>query len=143
MGRPYLALRKDMFKSAGLRLRLGQAVAEVRSCALVAVIEVDGIHRTAHLRDLILLWWCVLLWLLLSRSPGVVTREELIDSLWWDQDLADTRTLDTHVKRLRRKMENDPAAPVQDAVGRGDGDARQRRYVEDRRLSSHAKLSDT
>ena len=47
-------------------LRLGQAVAEVRSCALVAVIEVDGIHRTAHLRDLILLWWCVLLWLLLS-----------------------------------------------------------------------------
>ena len=52
-----------------------------------------------------------LLGLLMSRAGTVVTREECIDALWWDQDLADTRTLDTHVRRIRRKIEADPANP--------------------------------
>ena len=52
-----------------------------------------------------------LLWLLMCHAGSVVTREACIDALWWDQDLADTRTLDTHVKRLRRKIEADPANP--------------------------------
>ncbi len=52
-----------------------------------------------------------LLGLLMSRAGTVVTREECIDALWWDQDLADTRTLDTHVRRIRRKIESDPANP--------------------------------
>jgi two-component system response regulator RegX3 len=41
----------------------------------------------------------------------VRTREELIDRLWSGRDLADTRTLDTHVRRLRVKLEEDPADP--------------------------------
>lgn len=52
-----------------------------------------------------------LLALLMSHAGQVVTRDRCIDRLWWDQDLADTRTLDTHVKRLRRKIERDPANP--------------------------------
>ena len=40
-------------------------------------------------------------------SPGT----GCIDRLWWDQELTDTRTLDTHIKRLRRKIEPDPANP--------------------------------
>ena len=53
-----------------------------------------------------------LLSLLMSHSGQVVTRDGCIDRLWWDQELTDTRTLDTHIKRLRRKIEPDPANPA-------------------------------
>jgi two-component system, OmpR family, response regulator RegX3 len=62
-----------------------------------------------------------LLALLISRAGQVVTRDECIDTLWWGQDLADTRTLDTHVKRIRRKIEKDPASPVHLVTVRGIG----------------------
>lgn len=62
-----------------------------------------------------------LLALLMSQAGKVVTRERCIDRLWWDQDLADTRTLDTHMKRLRRKVEIDPANPRHLVTVRGVG----------------------
>jgi two-component system response regulator RegX3 len=62
-----------------------------------------------------------LLALLMSHAGQVVTRERCIDRLWWDQDLADTRTLDTHMKRLRRKIERDPANPRHLVTVRGVG----------------------
>lgn len=62
-----------------------------------------------------------LLMLLASRLGQVVTREECLDALWWGQDLADTRTLDTHVKRLRHKIERDPTAPTHLKTIRGVG----------------------
>jgi two-component system, OmpR family, response regulator RegX3 len=62
-----------------------------------------------------------LLTLLMSHAGQVVTRERCIDRLWWDQDLADTRTLDTHMKRLRRKIEPDPANPRHLVTVRGVG----------------------
>jgi two-component system response regulator RegX3 len=62
-----------------------------------------------------------LLALLMSHAGQVVTREWCIDRLWWDQDLSDTRTLDTHVKRLRRKIEVDPANPRHLVTVRGVG----------------------
>lgn len=62
-----------------------------------------------------------LLSLLMSHAGQVVTRELCIDRLWWDQDLSDTRTLDTHVKRLRRKIEPDPAHPRHLVTVRGVG----------------------
>jgi two-component system, OmpR family, response regulator RegX3 len=62
-----------------------------------------------------------LLNLLMSHAGQVVTREWCIDRLWWDQDLSDTRTLDTHVKRLRRKIEPDPSRPRHLVTIRGVG----------------------
>ena len=62
-----------------------------------------------------------LLLLLMSRSSMVVTREECLDALWWGQDLLDSRTLDAHVKRLRRKIEDDPAEPRHLITVRGVG----------------------
>jgi two-component system response regulator RegX3 len=62
-----------------------------------------------------------LLALLMSQTGKVVTRDRCIDCLWWDQDLADTRTLDTHMKRLRRKIERDPANPRRLVTVRGVG----------------------
>jgi len=62
-----------------------------------------------------------LLSLLLGRPGRVVTREQCIDGLWWDQELADTRTLDAHVRRLRSKIERDPANPRHLVTVRGVG----------------------
>jgi two-component system response regulator RegX3 len=62
-----------------------------------------------------------LLLLLASRLGQVVTREECLDTLWWGQDLSDTRTLDTHVKRLRQKIEQDSSSPVHLKTIRGVG----------------------
>jgi two-component system response regulator RegX3 len=52
-----------------------------------------------------------LLAVLLSPPGQVRTREELIDQLWSGRELTDTRTLDTHVRRLRVKLEEEPARP--------------------------------
>jgi DNA-binding response OmpR family regulator len=60
--------------------------------------------------------------MLLVTPPGRVrTREEIIDLLWADRELADTRTLDTHVRRLRAKIEPDPHAPHYLQTVRGVG----------------------
>ena len=62
-----------------------------------------------------------LLALFASRLGQVVTREVCLDTLWWGLELADTRTLDTHVKRLRQKIESDPANPRHLLTIRGVG----------------------
>ncbi len=59
---------------------------------------------------------------LLTDPPGRVrTREELIDRLWPDRDLSDIRTLDTHMHRLRSKLEPDPSHPRYLVTVRGIG----------------------
>lgn len=62
-----------------------------------------------------------LLALLAARTGQVVTRDECLDELWWGQDLSDTRTLDTHIKRVRQKIEPDPANPRHLITIRGVG----------------------
>jgi len=62
-----------------------------------------------------------LLALLVSPPNQVRRREELIDLLWSGRELADTRTLDTHVRRLRTKLEDDPANPKFLVTVRGVG----------------------
>jgi two-component system response regulator RegX3 len=62
-----------------------------------------------------------LLALLASRLGQVVTREHCLDTLWWGLELSDTRTLDTHIKRLRQKIELDPANPRHLLTIRGVG----------------------
>jgi len=62
-----------------------------------------------------------LLALLLSPPGRVRTRDELIDRLWHERDLSDTRTLDTHIRRLRVKIERDPAEPEYLVTVRGVG----------------------
>ena len=58
----------------------------------------------------------------LASPPGQVrTRDELIDLLWSNRDLADTRTLDTHIRRLRTKLEPEPGKPRYLITVRGIG----------------------
>ncbi|OUZ09099.1 DNA-binding response regulator [Aeromicrobium sp. PE09-221] len=56
------------------------------------------------------------------RNPGrVLTRGQLIDRVWGADYVGDTKTLDVHVKRLRAKIEDDPARPVLLTTVRGLG----------------------
>ena len=62
-----------------------------------------------------------LLWLLLDNAGRVLTRDTLIDRVWGPDYVGDTKTLDVHVKRLRGKIEDDPASPVRIVTIRGLG----------------------
>jgi two-component system response regulator RegX3 len=56
------------------------------------------------------------------RNPGrVLTRGQLIDRVWGSDYVGDTKTLDVHVKRLRAKIEPDPANPRHLVTVRGLG----------------------
>jgi two-component system response regulator RegX3 len=52
-----------------------------------------------------------LLELLLRNAGRVLTRGQLIDRVWGADYFGDTKTLDVHVKRIRSKIEPDPANP--------------------------------
>ncbi len=59
---------------------------------------------------------------LFLRNPGrVLTRGQLIDRVWGSNYVGDTKTLDVHVKRLRAKIEQDPAEPTVLVTVRGLG----------------------
>jgi two-component system response regulator RegX3 len=62
-----------------------------------------------------------LLEFLLRNSGRVLTRGQLIDRIWGSDYVGDTKTLDVHVKRLRAKVESDPAAPRHLVTVRGLG----------------------
>jgi two-component system response regulator RegX3 len=62
-----------------------------------------------------------LLELLLDNAGRVLTRETLIDRVWGPHYVGDTKTLDVHIKRLRTKLEEDPARPVKITTIRGLG----------------------
>jgi two-component system, OmpR family, response regulator ResD len=50
--------------------------------------------------------------LFLARHPGqVFSREQLMDAVWQYSFYSDTSTVTVHIRRLRAKIERDPAAP--------------------------------
>jgi two-component system response regulator RegX3 len=62
-----------------------------------------------------------LLELLLRNAGRVLTRGQLIDRVWGADYFGDTKTLDVHVKRIRSKIEPDPANPRMLVTVRGLG----------------------
>lgn len=62
-----------------------------------------------------------LLHLLLVNAGRVLPREVLIDRVWGSDYVGDTKTLDVHIKRLRSKVEPDPANPARIVTIRGLG----------------------
>ena len=62
-----------------------------------------------------------LLEILLRNAGRVMTRGQLIDRIWGADYVGDTKTLDVHVKRLRAKVETDPAEPQLLVTVRGLG----------------------
>jgi two-component system response regulator RegX3 len=62
-----------------------------------------------------------LLELLLENRNRVLTRGQIIDRVWGSNYYGDTKTLDVHIKRLRSKIEDDPARPAHLLTVRGLG----------------------
>lgn len=62
-----------------------------------------------------------LLEMLLRNAGRVLTRMQLIDRVWGSDYVGDTKTLDVHIKRLRAKIESDPADPRHIETVRGLG----------------------
>lgn len=79
------------------------------------VVSVNGTQITLPLKEFDLLEY------LMRNSGRVLTRGQLIDRVWGADYVGDTKTLDVHVKRLRSKIEADPANPVHLVTVRGLG----------------------
>ena len=78
-------------------------------------VQVSGSAVTLPLKEFDLLEY------LLRNSGRVLTRAQLIDRVWGADYVGDTKTLDVHVKRLRSKIEHDPAKPEYLVTVRGLG----------------------
>ena len=78
-------------------------------------VQVDGQEVRLALREF------ELLELLLRNAGRVMTRGQLIDRIWGANYVGDTKTLDVHVKRLRAKIEENPAEPRRLITVRGLG----------------------
>ncbi len=78
-------------------------------------VEVDGDEVNLPLKEF------ELLHLLLANAGRVLPRETLIDRVWGTDYVGDTKTLDVHIKRLRSKVEPDPANPTRIVTIRGLG----------------------
>lgn len=79
------------------------------------IITVNGQQVAIPLKEFELLEF-------LMRNAGrVLTRVQLIDRVWGSDYVGDTKTLDVHIKRLRAKIEKDPANPEFIQTVRGMG----------------------
>ena len=94
---------------------------EVLACGPVRMdiqrhqVSVDGTEIALPLKEFDLLEY------LLRNAGRVLTRGQLIERVWGPSYVGDTKTLDVHVKRLRAKIEPDPAVPQYLLTVRGLG----------------------
>jgi two-component system response regulator RegX3 len=79
------------------------------------IVEVHGEKVSMPLKEF------ELLELLLENANRVLTRGQIIDRVWGSNYFGDTKTLDVHIKRIRSKIEDDPARPVHLLTVRGLG----------------------
>lgn len=90
----------------------------------IAGIKLDADRHTLHVQGTLVaipLKEFELLEYLMSNVGRVLTRGQLIDRVWGTDYYGDTKTLDVHIKRLRSKIEADPAEPVHLVTVRGLG----------------------
>jgi len=109
---------------AVLRRQGGEVTPEVSGVITAGPISIDidrhlvminGAATSLPLKEFELLEF------LLRNKGRVLTRTQLIDRVWGSDYFGDTKTLDVHIKRLRAKIENDPANPVYIQTIRGLG----------------------
>lgn len=91
---------------------------------VVGAVSVDPDSYEVHLNDEALSLprkEFELLYLLMENAGRVLERHTLISRVWGFDYVGDTKTLDVHIKRLRSKIEDDPAAPTRLLTVRGVG----------------------
>ncbi len=101
----------DAFVNQGGSISAGPVVIDVERHQ----VSINGENIALPLKEFELLEFLV------RNSGRVLTRTQLIDRVWGSDYFGDTKTLDVHVKRLRAKIEKDPASPVYIQTIRGLG----------------------
>ena len=101
----------DAFVNQGGSMSAGPVVIDVERHQ----VSINGENIALPLKEFELLEFLV------RNSGRVLTRTQLIDRVWGSDYFGDTKTLDVHVKRLRAKIEKDPANPVYIQTIRGLG----------------------
>ena len=94
--------------------RSKQKVAPEESCLTIGNIKLDlnarNAYRSGQLADLTAKEFDVIEFLM--RNPNrVYSREALLDTIWTYEYRSDIRTVDVHIRRLREKLEDNPAEP--------------------------------
>lgn len=79
------------------------------------IVSVNGVKVAMPLKEF------ELLELLMENVNRVLTRGQIIDRVWGSNYFGDTKTLDVHIKRIRSKIEDDPARPEHILTVRGLG----------------------
>ena len=97
-------LMPDIVEAGGVRMDVGRHE-----------VSVNGERIRLALKEF------ELLEMLLRNAGRVMTRGQLIDRIWGADYVGDTKTLDVHIKRLRTKIEPDPASPRYLVTVRGLG----------------------
>jgi two-component system KDP operon response regulator KdpE len=92
-------------------IRLGEIEVDILNRQVKAgesVVHLSGIEQS-------------LLYLLASRNGRVVTRDEILDTIWGPDFVAESNIVDRHVRSLRVKLQNDYRHPrfISTVVGRG------------------------
>ena len=101
----------DAFVNQGGSISAGPVVIDVERHQ----VSINGENIALPLKEFELLEFLV------RNSGRVLTRTQLIDRVWGSDYFGDTKTLDVHVKRLRAKIEKDPANPTYIQTIRGLG----------------------
>jgi len=97
-------LAESVIEAGGVRIDVDRHVASVR-----------GEETALPLKEF------ELLEMLVRNAGRVMTRGQLIDRIWGQDYVGDTKTLDVHIKRLRAKVEEEPSSPSLLVTVRGLG----------------------
>jgi DNA-binding response OmpR family regulator len=114
MTKPFNILEVKMRIKTILRRAQQYAPSEDTNIHKVGDLELNVLNRSVTLagKDIRLTAKEFDLMLLFITNPGrVFTREEILDSVWKNDYSGDARTVDVHIRRLREKIEQNPAQP--------------------------------
>lgn len=106
LARMKAVLRRNSNEGASFDEGVELAVGPIRMDLDKHRVTVNSIQVTFPLKEFELLEY------LMRNSGRVLTRSQLIDRVWGNDYFGDTKTLDVHIKRLRAKVEADPANPT-------------------------------
>lgn len=105
LARMKAVMRRNSGDSAGIEEGALLTAGSVRMDLDKHQVTVNSVAVTFPLKEFELLEF------LMRNSGRVLTRSQLIDRVWGNDYFGDTKTLDVHIKRLRAKIEEDPANP--------------------------------
>jgi two-component system response regulator RegX3 len=115
LARMKAVMRRNSGEGAGLEEGALLTAGSVRMDIDKHQVTVNSVAVTFPLKEFELLEF------LMRNSGRVLTRSQLIDRVWGNDYFGDTKTLDVHIKRLRAKIEEDPANPKMIHTIRGLG----------------------